>query len=782
MVPPPKRKVIIDWRPISGATFRYNKKGTTGAFRVVHVDKLLQGIIEIWEYKDIVWGGKHTIQELANRGFKYTAISHVWSPADDVKEDLARSQQQGTTIDVATGVGETQTISWEGLQDVARAIKKSTKLGKAKFLWLDFLCLDQLDSDDKKGQICLMADIYKHSRSVVVMIGGVSSVHGVEKPTGWIDRAWTLQETILNRNRTYAYVKWDITYPNPVYEAKGGGVWLLEVIKRIKTTTGTADLCLVDIRELLDMADTKLNGVPPVLVMNGMAPLAGDTPRRALRAAMSNNRQVRYTGIWRSLFLRTSALPNDVIYSAMGCFGHPINPKTVARSDIVPVDPHRINRTPMYIFNDFCRKMATQRLSGPAFLTIGGVEGSDIPYQEKSLIPVFPHTEGINEKSPNSPPVLTFGGKSEWVGFHVADSPYFIETTDMVFITHSYPHVVNGSMVRFRKIWRRRDVTSTASGPNVDRKRARATIGSMTGSLHYWANDNLTRVKKGAVMALYVGTIGDMRDKDPGLRFPSSRPSLKGHKYLLFLEYHRYEKSWDIIGNGAFRPDKGWNVPRTQRSVFTLGKGAQTSLSKWPTEVRNWVDTRETRLSLNSYGVLPVYYFEPPKVEDRTILWFGKKHEQPTNRTGFRRCVVEIDIEDQTLEGLAREFARTRDVEVVASKSVRPPATTIERRRPPWVRSLGSYRMMFTFGGWQKNKIVQYSRDGLPGILVPTSANMSWVTYWVQIWFGKSVMYLLVKNYKNARRNYWDITPVPYGPVDGRTLNRGYGGFKATKG
>ncbi|KAF3920080.1 hypothetical protein AA313_de0200669 [Arthrobotrys entomopaga] len=779
--PPPKREKIFTWKPVAGAKFSYGGKGTDGAFRVISVNGILQGQIEVWEYKDIKWNQKNKLQQIVNakKGFKYTAISHVWDAAEDVKYDLSQSKLNGTTIDIETKGGGTQTISWEGLQDVALAVQTSNKLGKARFLWLDLLCLDQPNDNDKKGQICLMADVYKHSRSVVVMIGGVGSVHGVEKPTAWVDRAWTLQEAVLNRNRTYAYVKWDKTYPNPVKALKDNRSWSLEVIKQTSATP-IADLCLIHIRELLDMADTKLSGVPPILVMDGMTARAGDVPRRALRAATSKNIQVRYTGMWRSLFLRTSALPVDVIYSAMGCFDQPINPGIVARleRDIVPVDPYLYDRTATHVFNDFCRKMATQKLSGPTFLTIGGVEGSDIPYQDQSFLPVFPHIEGVNQQSPNKPPVLTFSGISEWVGFHVADSPYYMRQTDMVFMTHSYPHVINGTLLRVRRVWNRRIITNGFLGPKAQRTKATATIGSMNGNLYYWASENLKRVRKGTVMALYVGTIGDMRDKDARMRFPVTRPNLKDCKYLLFLEYHRHDKRWNIIGNGSFRPDEKWNVPRTQRSVFTVGRDAQTYLQKWSTDNRNWIDTRKSKFSANSYGVLPARYFEPPRVEDLSIYWFGKLHKMPTNKPGFRRFIVHIDIDGFGREGLVREFGQTRNVQVVACKSARPPPTAKKDERAPRIRQLGLYKMPFTFDGWTRNVTLQHSKDGLPGILVPKKAKK--VAYWIQIWFGKRVMYLLVKNHKSARREYWDMTPVPYGPADGPTLNRKYGGFTGT--
>lgn len=90
-------------------------------------------------------------------------------------------------------------------------------------------------------------------------------------------------------------------------------------------------LFLVSIADLLDLVDIRLK--PPgikssrVAVLNGIVGAIktpyrpSDSPRRALRAAIAANLYIKYTGVWRSMFMRVSSQLVDVVYSIMGIFG-----------------------------------------------------------------------------------------------------------------------------------------------------------------------------------------------------------------------------------------------------------------------------------------------------------------------------------------------------------------------------------------------------------------------------------------------------------------------------
>ncbi|KAH8589008.1 hypothetical protein B0O99DRAFT_524019, partial [Bisporella sp. PMI_857] len=110
------------------------------------------------------------------------------------------------------GTTDQKKLTWNGLRQVGNA---ATYLN-LKYIWLDLLCLDQVTQLDRRGrndkekglQICMMADIYRNADSVITMIGGIPAVTWIDEATGWMDRAWTLQEAVLNP-RIFIYVKAD---------------------------------------------------------------------------------------------------------------------------------------------------------------------------------------------------------------------------------------------------------------------------------------------------------------------------------------------------------------------------------------------------------------------------------------------------------------------------------------------------------------------------------------------------------------------------------------------
>ncbi|KFZ22828.1 hypothetical protein V502_02693 [Pseudogymnoascus sp. VKM F-4520 (FW-2644)] len=60
-------------------------------------------------------------------------------------------------------------------------------------------------------------------------------------------------------------------------------------------------------------------------------------------ALCATSKKVKIIGIWRSMFLRTSTHPVNVIYSIAGALD-------------LPIDPYRKNRSPAYLWNEICRR------------------------------------------------------------------------------------------------------------------------------------------------------------------------------------------------------------------------------------------------------------------------------------------------------------------------------------------------------------------------------------------------------------------------------------------
>ncbi|KAF7587828.1 hypothetical protein BBP40_006680 [Aspergillus hancockii] len=436
--------------------------------------------------------------------------------ADDV-DDQMRIMPMSQKFKVDIDNGDTKNLSWVSLRQVAHAVQK---LG-ANWFWLDFLCLDQVERKPSSGPvdkekcllICMMSDVYRYASDVVVMIGGMGAVLGVDKNMSWMDRAWTLQESILCKGSTYVYIKspGQMDVPNP-----NGGLWKFIPVPL------EPNLFLINIFDLLDLADAwprPPQAPPSINVLNGNTTTPSDSPRRALRAALSVHKRIKYTGVWRSMFMQTSSHPVDVVYSIMGIFG-------------LQIDLYRKNRDPRFVFQDLARKTAAVMKIGPSWLTLGGIWGSDIKRdRESGIVFKFPHYEDADEESDNAPPKMTF---------------------------------LDGS--------KDRRLARPSSG-DIYRTFSRCTIGSMPGTIVYKSYYTGYPVV-GSTQAVLVGIVGDMTDADVAMRARHNSDGYAGRRYLLF--FHYVNNAWVVVADGVFNPRYGWTLAKgASRYIFTVGSSNQ---------------------------------------------------------------------------------------------------------------------------------------------------------------------------------------------------------------
>jgi hypothetical protein len=145
---------------------------------------------------------------------EYITLSYVWG-------DVAQPSYK---------LGETLGVLPQTLED---AIWVTTQLGK-RYIWVDSICIDQLDQYHKESQIQHMCSIYSGSYLNLVAVSGTSAVAGLSKvsrmatsqqvtccidgkrlvglmPTlggdlemsVWNERAWTFQEATLSSRSVY---------------------------------------------------------------------------------------------------------------------------------------------------------------------------------------------------------------------------------------------------------------------------------------------------------------------------------------------------------------------------------------------------------------------------------------------------------------------------------------------------------------------------------------------------------------------------------------------------
>jgi hypothetical protein len=551
--------------------------------------------LKLYEWKSLRRRGYHASASDPSNYPTYAAISHVWDMSEEVKR-IAGEAGRPLHVEIPEGL---HTISWHGLQEAANAAHQL----QCEYIWLDLICLDQIPRDDpveswrgddgeKEEQIGNMANIYKFAKAVIIMVGGVSAVQGVDTPSAWMDRAWTLQESAICLRDTYVYVQWPYANRftvNP--EAK------IPYEVDFIPVEGEHQKALIELLDLLEMPDLSKYRTSPDLGLPSnfqVRCLDGHkdgsqcrTAKTALLAVLkATNDRMRQAGVWRSILLRTSTHPVDVVYSVIGLLG-------------VEVDEYRKQRTVQFLFNDLATKAAVMR--NPGWLAIGGVDGSSIPRDlDSHLIPCVPIYEGQN---------LPFYDSSDGrCQSHelVSDSETYIRTYSIRFKNSSLPHIICAHMLH---------ITSSTTPQQTENRNQysnslefNSESGKLKGKCTYRGNQSDT--------AVLVGTVGSWS-------FPPS-PHKDDH-YMIFISWER--SKWIVCGDGRLTLRGNEELP--QRQHFLVGKDAPPTLMSWHCDCKS-EETQTLKLPL-SYGVSQLPDIAPPdKMQRKPIHWYGIKVHHPT--------------------------------------------------------------------------------------------------------------------------------------------------------
>jgi hypothetical protein len=202
----------------SATVWSYGDCGTPGALRLISVAQLLNPetrSVALYEWKPELLkfprdGSVLTPALQCPKGMPcYVAVSHTWMQSEDVmekgkvagrplwvqtrlekedgeKEKEMEEKEQNKEQNEVNGEEQekeekekepsTHEISWLGLVQAATAAED---LG-CEYLWLDLLCLNQVDSEDRRKQIANMHRIFANAAAVVVMPGGLSAAQRVD--------------------------------------------------------------------------------------------------------------------------------------------------------------------------------------------------------------------------------------------------------------------------------------------------------------------------------------------------------------------------------------------------------------------------------------------------------------------------------------------------------------------------------------------------------------------------------------------------------------------------
>ena len=367
---------ILHLRESDRRDWSYSSNHVDGALRLITVDDLLSpknATISVSEWRKV---------DLSRNGEvipKYAAISHSWAPSKEV-ERLSSIANRPLRIDI--GNDKCHQIGWHGLCQAAKAARKL----KCDHLWLDLVCLHQTSDTDKKLQIKNMGCIYEKAEAVIIMPGGVAAVQGPEHPAPWITRAWTLQEATLCPN---AYVL--ILHPGPIsgYEYEWGSTGPSYSVTHVDDDIALSELpALLSCRGSgLTISKTKI-GTQVTTKDSFVVHCFGDEDAvvTALEGVLSaHTRAMVRSAAWRSMWLRTSTKPQDMVFSVMHVLGVQIE-----------VDYRRSRE-------DLIVELARKTSSFPSWLDIGG----SLPFDSSfGLLPALPPFD------PNATPAFEIGGRS----------------------------------------------------------------------------------------------------------------------------------------------------------------------------------------------------------------------------------------------------------------------------------------------------------------------------------------------------------------------------------
>ena len=318
-----------------------------GALRLIKVNELLtkDATIAVSEWTDLdLTQGKPGVEN--SNIPKYATISHSWAASEEVQRisaaanrplsiDLgekekpkknANNDDQDTDNDNDKQNHDHATekklheISWLGLTQAAKAAQF---LG-CEYLWLDLACIHQDRHDDKVLQIAIMGHVYERAIAVIVMPGGVAAAQDIDHYTPWMTRAWTLQEATLSPDNVHVLIlheKWD--RDNYDYTVMTTGPWYnVKNIDDHLAVSGLRDLLSCRKGGLKIERTSKSTGYTEKVPFTVRCFGEDEALITALEGLITGQTDaMRKSAAWRSMWLRTSTKPQDMVFSVMHLLG-----------------------------------------------------------------------------------------------------------------------------------------------------------------------------------------------------------------------------------------------------------------------------------------------------------------------------------------------------------------------------------------------------------------------------------------------------------------------------
>ncbi|KAH8701244.1 heterokaryon incompatibility protein-domain-containing protein, partial [Phaeosphaeriaceae sp. PMI808] len=108
----------------------------------------------------------------------YIALSYTWGNANDTSPALCDGKKikitafcDGKKINITKNLREALWQLRESRNSLARKFLSKNRLAQPLYFWIDAVCINQSDKEEKSCQVGLMADIYRQAYNVIVWLG-----------------------------------------------------------------------------------------------------------------------------------------------------------------------------------------------------------------------------------------------------------------------------------------------------------------------------------------------------------------------------------------------------------------------------------------------------------------------------------------------------------------------------------------------------------------------------------------------------------------------------------
>ena len=247
----------------------------------------------------------------------YAAVSYVWRVLKTIPPDEPAFEVEGIEEFPKVPIGLLKTICI------------AASMFKCELLWLDKLCIrqDSLSSQDGKKdnawQVEHMYNLYSNCSICLILPGGLGQLAALDEKTAWLERAWTLQESLAPPicKVIFAWSKGEAVLQSNF------PVFVEEIVPGKVAAASLKELLQISLKphpKLLPPPGANPPSEPPPTQHLG---ILGARDRDAfdtslimslLGALEHSNQTGRLHAIWRCTILRSAKLPQDMIYSIMG--------------------------------------------------------------------------------------------------------------------------------------------------------------------------------------------------------------------------------------------------------------------------------------------------------------------------------------------------------------------------------------------------------------------------------------------------------------------------------